>query len=159
MTRRVHGNYPWVDDPHWRARYQEEEAWLRANANMHGEPFVAPPKPWKGQKIVRPVKTNRGLMHRDVDVIESGPSWWREAKRTGVCERCTAHVGARKLSRHHIKPRRLGGTSDRDNMIVVCKPCHVELDYEAALQYPSQNALASVLGQMARLPKLRLASG
>jgi 5-methylcytosine-specific restriction endonuclease McrA len=54
---------------------------------------------------------------------------WRElkaeitAERGAQCERCGRRV---QLDLHHIKARRIGGPTTKDNVQLLCEPCHVQ---------------------------------
>ena len=49
-----------------------------------------------------------------------------------TCQACGRRfsVQSNVLSIHHIIPRREGGTDDFDNLILLCKPCHDEIEPE-----------------------------
>ena len=39
----------------------------------------------------------------------------------GLCIFCGT---VQRLTRHHIKPKSKGGTNSRENLILLCRPCH-----------------------------------
>jgi hypothetical protein len=48
----------------------------------------------------------------------------------GICQKCRSLM---PLTRHHIIPKSKGGTWDTDNIALVCRPCHDELDAAAGV--------------------------
>lgn len=51
------------------------------------------------------------------------------ARSGGCCERCACALPIGGGDCHHRKPRRMGGTRDRQinapsNLVVLCRPCH-----------------------------------
>lgn len=42
----------------------------------------------------------------------------------GVCQRCHAE---RSHDIHHVNQRSTGGTDDLDNLVALCRPCHMHI--------------------------------
>lgn len=45
-------------------------------------------------------------------------------REIGCCEQCGATDG---LEAHHIRKTREGGTHDRENLVVLCRRCHLQV--------------------------------
>ena len=50
----------------------------------------------------------------------------------GICTKCR---GLMPLTRHHILPRSKGGGNEPENIRLVCRPCHDELDIQAGVRF------------------------
>ena len=44
-----------------------------------------------------------------------------------ACQKCGVKLGYSHADFHHILPRSKGGTDEVDNLVTVCRPCHVGL--------------------------------
>jgi 5-methylcytosine-specific restriction endonuclease McrA len=43
----------------------------------------------------------------------------------GICQICKKQVD--EICIHHIIPKRLGGTNDINNLMQLCRPCHIKI--------------------------------
>ena len=88
---------------------------------------------------------------------DRGPDWQKNRKAAllrdnNQCQKC--HRRASLLDVHHKVPRVLGGTNDLDNLVSLCRPCHLEwegvsgildLSFEDWLPLPSAYRLITML--------------
>ena len=63
------------------------------------------------------------------EAVEADQMRWEETavrirKRDGVCRRCLRKAD----DVHHILPRRFGGADHPVNLILLCDPCHLEVE-------------------------------
>ena len=60
-------------------------------------------------------------------------------RQGGLCPVCNTHLlnNELELHTHHIKPRRLGGSDKLQNLLLLHKDCHKQVEYTTV---PSQRA-------------------
>ena len=51
-------------------------------------------------------------------------NWWKQKLGAGVCYHCGKKFLAAELTMDHLIPIGRGGHSDRNNVVVSCKPCN-----------------------------------
>ena len=67
-------------------------------------------------------------------VLSYGPGWKKVKaqvrERDGVCRNCgkTPEENGRALDVHHLDPYRFSGSNDLDNLIALCRSCHMRAD-------------------------------
>jgi 5-methylcytosine-specific restriction endonuclease McrA len=87
----------------------------------------------QGDNLLKQIHNEEKIFKIKRDLIYKGkgryiePNLYSELKKLGFCERCK-HKHPLPLEIHHIKPVRLGGNNDRNNLMAVCGSCHDILD-------------------------------
>jgi 5-methylcytosine-specific restriction endonuclease McrA len=76
----------------------------------------------------------RNGMWKGGKALAYGPGWRRikevVRQRDGVCRRCgkTPKENGRALNVHHIEPLRFSGDHSHDNLVALCRSCHMRTD-------------------------------
>ena len=99
--------------------YPHKSMWPR---NYSSVPF--------GTELLNSIKA---LESTQVQKVRYPSDWNRRSRFVKIsagyrCEKCGEGGGRVKLSTHHIVPLSKGGSNDYENLICLCKKCHVMSD-------------------------------
>jgi len=77
-------------------------------------------------KEIDPMRKHRKPSTKEI--MSGGKEAAALRRAEGKCELCGAEWG---LAAHHVTPRKLGGLDELENIVVVCKDCHNEIELQA----------------------------